>query len=92
MDQFIRPERDAERGGEPQVPRGCDRSRGRQIAHRTTAAKREPQERRARGADVVEQRDRERRADLQRGRRGEHDADRDGPLPAHRRPLTFACV
>ena len=73
------PERDAERARDPQVafePRPPDRPQHER-------GEREPQERRAARPELVEQRHGERRADLQRARRGEHQPHRDAPLTAH---------
>ena len=84
MLQFIRP------SATPKAPASA------QVAGRVVAQARapdrpqddrgeaEPQERRAGGADVVEQRDREGRADLQRAGRGEHHPDRERPVAAPR--------
>ena len=77
------PERDAERAREPQVAaRGI---RGRQIAHSTSAASASRRNAAPPGPSSSNSVDRERRADLQRARRGEHQAHRDAPLTAHRR-------
>ena len=78
-------ERDAERRGEAQVCAPRPRTRGRQIAHSTTAAKPSRRNAAPAGPDLVEQRDGERGAHLQRAGRGEHHAD-GGGAPATAAP------
>ena len=78
MQRFIAPSASPNATATRRSPRGRPRSCGRQIATRISAAKREPPERRARRPELVEQLDRERRADLQRRDREQDEPDGRG--------------